>query len=102
VPTVEPPSMICGVGPPTSVDNRSPPSTPARSSTVPSCSVSASLQLPIRKRRDTGHSTAATDVWYFCRPEESATMPSERLPPDQEQRLTRRPKAPYISCKLCS
>jgi len=102
VPTVEPPSAICGVGPPTSVDNHSPPSTPARSLATPSRSVSASLQLPIHKRRDTGHSTAATDVWYFCRPEESAITPSERLPPDQEETLTRRPKTPYISCKLCS
>jgi hypothetical protein len=68
---------------------------------MPSYSVFTSLQPPIHKRHDTKKSTAATDVWYFCRPEESATTPSEWPPPDQEQALTRRPKAPYISCKLC-
>jgi hypothetical protein len=44
---------------------------------MPSYSVSALLQLPIRKRRDARNSTAATDVWYFCRPEESVTTPFE-------------------------
>src|SRR5260370_31542190 len=102
VPTVDPPSMICGVGPPTLMDSHSSPTTPARSLTMPSCSVSASLQPPVLKRHDKGHHIAATDVWYFCRPEESVTTPSERPPPNQEQALTRRPKAPYISCKLCS
>jgi hypothetical protein len=102
VPTVDPPSMICGVGPLTLMDSHLSPTTPARSSTMPSCSVSASLQPPVLKRRDKGQSTAATDVWYFCCPEASATMPSERPPPNQEQPLTRRPKALYISCKLCS
>jgi hypothetical protein len=102
VPTTEPPSLICGVGPPTTVENHSPPSTPVRLSSTTSHSVSASFQLPKHKRHSTEHSAAATDVWYFCRPQNSPTRPIERPAPDQDQLLTRRPKSKYISCKLCS
>lgn len=101
VPTTEPPSLICGVGPPTIVENQSPPSTPVRSSST-AHSVSASFQLPKHKQRPTENSAAATDVWYFCRPQSSPTKPVERPAPDQDQLLTRRPKSKYITCKLCS
>ncbi|KAN0108983.1 hypothetical protein V8E52_009766 [Russula decolorans] len=73
VPTTERPSLICGVGPPTTIENHSPPSTPVRLSSTASCSVSASFQLPTHKQRSTEHSAAATDVWYFCRPQNSPT-----------------------------
>ena len=106
VPTTAPPSAICGVGPPTIVENRSPPSTPVRPSTTatgtPSHAISASFRLPTHNRRSTELSVAATDVWYFCRPQDSQTKPVERLAPDQDQVLTRRPRSMYISCKLCS
>jgi hypothetical protein len=68
-----------GVGPPTTVENHSPPSAPVRPSSTASHSVSASFQRPTYKRRPTEvlsvaaaesavteHSAAATDVWYFC------------------------------------
>lgn len=101
VATTEPPSLICGVGPPTTVENHSPPSTPVRSSSA-SHSVSASFQRPTYKRRPTEHSAAATDVWYFCRSQDSPTKPVEQPTPDQDHRLTRRPKSKFITCKLCS
>jgi hypothetical protein len=102
VPTTEPPSSICGVGPPTTVESSSPPATPARSVAGKCHSTSASFRPPVPKRRATEQPVAATDVWYFCRPEDSPTKSVERPPPDQDQRLTRRPKAKYISCKLCA
>jgi hypothetical protein len=98
VPTTDPASLQCGVAPLATVENYSPPSTPVR---LPG-TASASFQRPTYNRRPTEHSAAATDVWYFCRPQNSPTKPVEQPAPDQDQLLTRRPKSKYISCKLCS
>jgi hypothetical protein len=65
-------------------------------------SVSTSFQLPTHKQRPTEHSAVATDVWYFCRPQNSPTRPVKWPAPSQDQLLTRRPKSKYISCTLCS
>ena len=108
-PTTEPPSSICGVGPPTIVQSSSPPSTPVRpSSAATAASVSASFRLPTHNRHSTeaaeqpeSASAAATDVWYFCRPQDSSTSSSEQTAPDNDPVLTQRPQSKYISCKLC-
>ena len=106
VPTTEPPSLICGVGPPTAPENVSPPATPVRSlggTGASSRSISASFHLPTHKRRPAEQSSSATDVWYFCRPQNSPTKPVEQLTPDQDQPpLTRRPRSKYVICKLCT
>ena len=101
VPTTEPPSSICGVGPPVSMDKSSPPSTPVRSSVTGSHSASASFRLPSYKQCSMGKSAATTDVWYFCHPENSPNKPSDWQSCDTNELLTQRPRTPYISCTLC-
>src|SRR6266702_625857 len=119
-----PVSAICGVGPPIVVvptesqanlpDNGPPSSSPQLptitveppsnllpaplvSTQLPSSSYS-SLQAN-RKPRD--RSSAATDIWYFCRSSDSELRPANLLSPDQEPTLTKKPRSPYVSCKLC-
>src|SRR6266849_3223210 len=118
-----PASAICGVGPPTAISTDSnllgndPPSSSPRIPTItvqpPVDSLpapSASTQLPSalypslranRKPRES--STAATDVWYFCRGSDSESRPTDLPPPGQdlEPALTKKPRTPFVSCKLC-
>jgi hypothetical protein len=116
-----PASAICGVGPPTAFPTGSnlPENDPASSSPqIPTIAAqppvnllpapSASTQLPSAlypslraNRKPREGSVAATDVWYFCRSSDSELRPMDLPSPDQEPRLTKKPRTPFVSCKLC-
>lgn len=119
-PTIAAPaSAICGVDPPTAVltDSNLPENDPPLSSSslqiptktarppvnsLPASSASTQLPSALRaNRKPRKRSAAATDVWYFCRSSESESRPMDLPSPDQEPTLTKRPRTPFISCKLC-
>ncbi|CDO78277.1 hypothetical protein BN946_scf184660.g4 [Trametes cinnabarina] len=52
-------------------------------------------------KQQCNHSSAALDVWYFCRPLETREEPSVRPKPEEEPVLTQKPKTPFVGCKLC-
>jgi hypothetical protein len=113
--TAAPTSAICGVGPSTTVLPSSPPSSSPQLPTInvqpPSDSMptsSTSTQLPSASysslranRKPQERSSAATDIWYFCRSSESELKPANLPSPDQEVTLKRKPRSPFVSCKLC-
>jgi hypothetical protein len=108
-----PTSTICGVGPSTAVPpDNDPPSSSPQLPTInvqpPSDSIPTSTQLPSTSysslranRKPRERSSAATDVWYFCRSSESELKPTNLPSPDQEVVLKRKPRSPFVSCKLC-
>jgi hypothetical protein len=117
-----PTSAICGVGPSTSVpptnSNRSDNDLPSSSPLLPVINVqptsdslpttSASTRLPSASysslranQRPQERSSAATDIWYFCRSSDSELKPASLPPPDQEAILKTKPRSPFVSCKLC-
>jgi hypothetical protein len=116
-------SAICGDGPPIAVptDSNLPENDPPSSSPqIPTITAQppvnslpappAPTQLPSalcpslranhwQKPRE--RSATATDVWYFCRSSDSELRPINLPSPDQESTLTKKPRTPFVSCKLC-
>lgn len=115
------PAPIIATGPPTAVptDSNLPENDPPSSSPqIPTITAqppvnllpapSASTQLPSAlypslraSRKPREGSAAATDVWYFCRSSDSELRPMDLPSPDQEPRLRKKPRTPFVSCKLC-
>ncbi|KAF5372361.1 hypothetical protein D9615_009320 [Tricholomella constricta] len=90
----------CGVGPSEipSADT-SPASTNA--APPPLRSFTAAAEETLDHGRENSKS-AATDVWHFLRPLETAQEPEIRPDKDTEPILTKNPtKSPYVGCKLC-
>lgn len=116
-----PTSTVCGVGPPTAIPTDSNllenglPSIPS-SPRLPTIAVqppadslpapSSSTQLPSTSysslRKPQERSSAATDVWYFCRSSDSELKPANLPSPEQEPILSKKPRSPFVSCKLCT
>ena len=119
-PTIQPIAAICGVGPmerlsagiPSKSSLSSSPYQPLILSHSPHPSASdMSLQSPPapssyaslrQNRRPTTGTAIATDVWYFCRAETTDSKSATPLGPEaNDVILTKKPRSPFVSCKLC-
>jgi hypothetical protein len=108
-PTVQPVAPICGVGPMehhiTGIPSESSLSSSSHhsaSETPQAPSVPSPYASLRQNQRPTTGAAIATDVWYFCQAETTDGKSATPLEPAaNDDILTKKPKSPFVSCKLC-